>query len=194
MDGLNAVDGLSASDGLNALVVANAEFERRLRAVGAADWGRPTPCDEWDVRALVNHVIGANRRHAMLLAGASAAEVDAIRSDDHLGGDALASFLTTASALLAAFGAGDAMDRVVHHPVGDRTGAELLRMRVLDVAVHTWDLARAVGVDEILDPDLVALCLTFTPPLDPESTEGRSPQHELLHRTGRRPLTTQETP
>ena len=63
--------------------------------------------------------------------------------------------------LNAAFCEPGAMARLAHHPAGERTGAQLLEMRVLDVTVHTWDLARAIGADESLDPDLVAFALTL---------------------------------
>ena len=149
-----------------ALVAANDEFARWLRLVTADDWHRPTPCTEWDVRDLVNHVIGGARRHAMLLRGASAEEVDATRADDHLGEDAIASFEITACALLAEFETVGALTRTVHHPIGERSGRELLGMRIVDVTVHTWDLACGIDADRALDPTLV--------------------QHALLEATGRR--------
>src|SRR2546430_12410533 len=85
------------------LVVANSEFARRLRLVGPDDWRRPTPCSEWDVRALVNHVIGANVRYQLLLHGATTEQVEATRTVDHLGDDALASFVATADGVVACF-------------------------------------------------------------------------------------------
>ena len=184
-------------DAFEALSGANAEFERRLRLVEAGDWTRPTPCDAWDVRALVNHVVGANRRHTMLLHGASAADVDATRGTDHLGNDAVASFRATAAELTAAFGYDGALARMTHHPTGDRTGAELLDMRVLDLTVHAWDLARALGADERLEPGIVSFVLAcaprlvagsrpgaFTIPAD-ELPPGSSSQARLLHLVGR---------
>lgn len=161
------------------------------------DWTRPTPCDAWDVRALVNHVVGANRRYTMLLHGATAAEVDATRSADHLGDDAIAAFRATAAELIDAFGHEGALTRTAHHPAGDRTGAELLDMRVLDVTVHAWDLAGAIDADERLEPALVNFVLacapgriagsrpgSFTTPAT-ELPSGTRTQARLLHLVGR---------
>jgi hypothetical protein len=78
----------------------------------------------------------------MLLHGATTDEVEATRAVDHLGDDPVASFVATAAELKEAFGEPGAMARTAYHRAGGRTGAQLLGMRVLDVAVHTWDLAR----------------------------------------------------
>jgi uncharacterized protein (TIGR03086 family) len=179
-----------------ALSSAISEFRTRLQLVGEPYWSRPTPCDEWDVRALVNHVVGGNTRYAMLLHGATAADVDETRSADHLRGDALAAFVATASDMQRAFAEPGALERIGHHPAGDRRGAELLDMRVLDLAIHAWDLARAIGADDTLSPDLVEFLLaapidletgrrrgTFAPPVA-ESTDA-NPQARLLALVGR---------
>jgi uncharacterized protein (TIGR03086 family) len=184
-------------DGLMALDRANAAFEPRLRLVGADDWSRPTPCSAWDVRALVNHVIGGNRRYVMLLRGGSAESVDRTRSEDHLGVDPPAAFTATAREVTAAFREDNALSRVAHHPIGDRTGAQLLAMRVLDITVHAWDLASALEVDDTLDPETVEFALAHAevieagrahgsfgaPPGPPLATA--SPQARLLHLAGR---------
>ena len=160
--------------------------------------GRSTPCTEWDVRALVNHVVGANRRYTMLLHGATTDEVEATRAVDHLGGDPVASFAATEAELKAAFAEPGAMTRAAYHQVGKRTGAQLLEMRVLDIAVHTWDLARAIGAGESLDPGVVAFALTLQDTLDAGRQRGAfappgqtpadgSAQARLLHLAGRRP-------
>jgi uncharacterized protein (TIGR03086 family) len=184
--------------------VANDEFAQRLRLVGPADWRRPTPCAEWDVRALVDHVVGANVRYQLLLHGAPTEQVEATRAVDHLGDDALAAFVGTADGVVASFHEDGALDRVVHHVTGDRTGRELLSMRILDAAIHGWDLARAIGADETLDDDVVAFLLACTADLDlgPQQRAfaaadadvalSASPQDQLLHRLGRHPNITEE--
>jgi uncharacterized protein (TIGR03086 family) len=184
---------------LDLLIRADDGFTQRLAVVGPHQWTVPTPCAAWDVRALVNHVVGANRRYTMLLDGATADDVDTTRVADHLGNDPVASFVTTAAELHAALRQPGALARTAQHPVGERTGAQLLDMRVLDIAVHTWDLARAVGTDETLDPDVVAFALTLQPILETGRQRGSfapppganpadtSPQARLLHLSGRQP-------
>jgi uncharacterized protein (TIGR03086 family) len=189
---------------LELLVVANDEFARRLRLVEPDDWRRPTPCSEWDVRALVNHVVGANIRYQLLLHGVPTEQVEATRTVDHLGDDALVSFVATADAVVACFREDGALERIVHHGTGDRTGRELLSMRILDAAVHGWDLARAIGADETLNDDVVGFLLAYTADLDlgaqqrafaladTDVPRNAPSQDQLLHRLGRHPNTTQE--
>jgi uncharacterized protein (TIGR03086 family) len=189
-------------DALDLLAVANDGFARRLRLVGPGDWQRPTPCPDWDVRALVDHVVGANVRYRLLLAGAPTEQVEATRTVDHLGDDAVASFTATADRVLAEFRQDGALERITHHVLGDRTGGELLAMRILDAAVHSWDLARAIGADEELDGEVVAFLVSYTaevtpgPPsfaaADPDVHPHASPQERLLIRLGRSPRTRKD--
>jgi uncharacterized protein (TIGR03086 family) len=134
----------------------------------------------------------------MLLHGATTDEVEATRAVDHLGGDPVASFAATAAELKAAFGEPGAMARTACYRAGEHTGAQLLEMRVLDIAVHTRDLARAIGAGESLDPGVVAFALTlhdtfdaarqrgaFAPPPG-KTPAGSSAQARLLYLAGRR--------
>ena len=163
------------------------EFGTRLRLVRAEHWTLATPCDEWDVRALVNHVVGGATRYTMLLHGATAEEVVATVALDHLGEDPVGSFERQVQEVTHAFGAPGALSRTVHHPAGDLSGQALLELRITEFAVHAWDLSRAIGADEQIDHSLVnemwgRLSVAGTPLEDGESQLAR-----LLHLTGRHP-------
>ncbi|TDU88992.1 uncharacterized protein (TIGR03086 family) [Kribbella voronezhensis] len=188
------------ADSLALLEIAVEEFGRRLRLVGPGDWRRATPCTEWDVRALVDHVVGANVRYQLLLHGAPTDQVEATRSVDHLGDDALAAYVATADRMVACFHEDGALERVAHHVTGDRTGRELVSMRILDAAIHAWDLARAIGADETLPDEVVAFLLAYSAELDlgPQQhafattdavPRNASPQDRLLQQLGRHPNT-----
>jgi uncharacterized protein (TIGR03086 family) len=146
-------------DALSALDVASAAFALTLRQVGDDQWDLPTPNPGWSVRDLVNHVVGGNRRYVLLLTGAPTAEVEALREIDHLTTDPVADFTTTTAEIAAAFRRPDALEVIVHHRHGDRYGAELLVMRIGEHALHGWDLARAIGADDTIDPPVVEVML-----------------------------------
>jgi len=158
-----------------------------VEGVQADQWERPTPCAEWDVRALVNHVVGANVRYQLLLRGAPLADVEATRALDHLGDDALAAFETTAGEMVACFRDETVLDRSFRHAAGERTGRELLVMRIFDIGVHTWDLAVAIGADACIDPAVIAVGLSMSSPNEESEDADVSAQERLLLRSGRHP-------
>ncbi|MEU2675185.1 maleylpyruvate isomerase N-terminal domain-containing protein [Streptomyces sp. NPDC007164] len=53
-------------------LLSGSEFTHKLRAVRAEQWTVPTPCAEWDVRHLVNHMTRGNLNYVSLLDGGSA--------------------------------------------------------------------------------------------------------------------------
>lgn len=144
---------------------AAAGFRSRLQHV--SDWTVPTPCTEWDARALVNHVVNEVRWVPPLVAGKSIADVGSSLDGDLIGDDALASWDAAVAAVEDECGAPGAMERSVQLSSGDAPAGRYLAEVASDVAIHTWDLARAVGADERLDPDLVELAdATFGPMLE----------------------------
>jgi uncharacterized protein (TIGR03086 family) len=177
---------------------ARAAFGRRLRAVGPDDWGLPTPCTQWDVRRVVNHVVGHEFRMALLYQGGSLERFVATREDDFLGRDALAAWDRGCRELDAVIGQPGAMERTVHYRGGPTTGRVLLSVCIFEMTVHTWDLARGLGADEALDAGLVTWLLDElepgSGPLDFVARRfpvagpppaGASPQEKLLHLCGR---------
>lgn len=188
-------------DPFETLDLASAEMERRVGAVPADRWDAPTPCEGWSARHLVHHVVGGNRMAVRLLAGGRRKAVLAELRAAPVADDQLAAFTATAAEQAAAFRAPGALERTCEHPAGDISGARLLGFRVGDLTLHAWDLARAVGGDERLHPDLVAAVHEVMAPMAPfiartgffgTGPSGTLPdtaslQDRLLDLTGRRP-------
>lgn len=143
------------------------DFEARLRLVTPAQQTLPTPCTEFNVRELVTHQIQSMREYTLLLnaattgIGAEASESGELGTDDWV-----ATFEDGYRTMSAAFRAPGALECTVPHPtMGDIPATMLLDMRVTELAVHGWDLARAIGADETLDPEVVASLWAFGEPL-----------------------------
>jgi uncharacterized protein (TIGR03086 family) len=174
-------------------------FAARLAQVGDDQWDGPTPCAEWTVRDLVAHAVGGCLVAPHLLAGKTLDEARAAVSPPE--GDLGDAFGPAAAGQAAAFAAPGALEAIVHHPAGDMPGADYLGLRISDLAIHTWDLARAIGADEALDPELVATAYERMAPRAPylgqsgyfgtgssgEVGEDRPLQDRLLDMAGRRP-------
>lgn len=137
-------------------VLAGAGFERVLRDVRPEQWTWPTPCAEWDVRLLTNHMTRGNLSYVRLLHGGSAADFLRLRDADALGADPVDAYTRSFQECAAAFSRPCALRQILDYPLGRVRGAQALAVRTTDSAVHTWDLARATGADETLDPGLVA--------------------------------------
>jgi uncharacterized protein (TIGR03086 family) len=179
---------------------ASAGFERVLRQVRAEQWSGPTPCAEWDVRRLVNHMCRGNLNYAALVAGGSGADFVRLRDADALGDDPLRAYAESVVLCSSGFESADALDRILDYPLGKVPGRQALAIRTADTTIHTWDLARAVGADERLDAGLVAWVgghldeiyaglagadRFFGAPV--AATADASAQDRLLRRLGRRP-------
>ncbi|MFF2900962.1 TIGR03086 family metal-binding protein [Streptomyces sp. NPDC057966] len=132
------------------------EFTRRLRAVRPEQWTAPTPCAEWDVRHLVNHMTRGNLNYVSLLDGGSAADFLRLRDEEAPGSDPVAAYTRSVRECAEAFRRPGALQRTLDHPLGPVTGEQALAVRTTDATIHTWDLARAVNGPEELDPELVA--------------------------------------
>jgi uncharacterized protein (TIGR03086 family) len=134
---------------------ASDDYVRQAHNVTDAQWKAATPCAEWDVRTLVNHVAGEYLWVPELMAGKTVSEVGNRLDGDLLGDDPLAVLAGAMREAHAAAGSPDALTCTVHLSFGDVPGAEYLRQMAIDSVIHAWDLARAIGADETLDPELV---------------------------------------
>src|SRR5574341_845946 len=143
---------------------AIAEFAARVDAIRDEDWQKPTPCSEWDVRALVNHLAYENVWTPEMFAGRTIAEVGDRYDGDLLGDDAKGNWAAASRSALDAIAQEGALDRTVHLSFGDFPAREYVMQLFADHLIHAWDLARGIGGDERLDPGLVAACATWFGP------------------------------
>ncbi len=127
-----------------------------------ADMTRPTPCADWTLHGLITHMAAQHYGFAAAAAG----DADPARwRARRLGADPVADYRAWAETVLAAFAAGDVLDR--QFPLPEIAPGALFPARqavsfhFVDYVVHSWDLAKALGLDlrfapEVLDAALPA--------------------------------------
>jgi uncharacterized protein (TIGR03086 family) len=119
-----------------------------IAAVKASQWSDPTPCADWNVRTLVNHLVSGHRMFADILRSEEPPNLASLRHArdlDHLGADPLGSYRDAGAALRAAFEQPKVLERTFESPIGSLPGTAILNLRVTETVVHGWDLARAIG-------------------------------------------------
>jgi len=163
-----------------------------LDAVRNDQLGSPTPCSEWAVQQLIDHLVGGTE---YLLSAAEGRDpvplTDATAADYRAG----------VTNVLVALKVPGAIEKSCTSPLGfEWPVSAAVAGTFMDVLIHTWDLARATGQDEKLDPALVDACTAMFLPDMPEHGraagiigpavevgEDVSPQDRLLAAMGRRP-------
>lgn len=133
----------------------------RVDAIPPGAWDAPTPCSEWDVRALVNHVAGEDAWTVPLMHGSTIAEVGDSLDGDLLGDQPVEAARRSADDALAVVAEKLPSGGTVHLSYGDEDSAEYVRQLAADHLVHAWDLAAATGGDRELDEDLVLEVATW---------------------------------
>jgi len=116
------------------------------------DWGRPTPCTEWTVRQLTNHVVGEDRWTKPLLEGKTIAEVGDSLDGNLLGNDPVTAATGAAEQAVAAVAARLPNGGLVHLSYGEEEVAEYIRQLTADHLIHAWDLTAATGQDRTRTP------------------------------------------
>lgn len=187
-------------DQREALDKAGDDFLRLLRGVTDDQWDRPTPCPEWTVRDLVQHVLGGSQMAVTLTAGGTREEAIVALGASLDPADPVGAMEEVLAAQGDGFDRRDVLDQTLPHPAADLSGADVLGFRVTDLAVHGWDLARATGQDETMDPDVLEVVWAGVEPMVPmlpslgifgEGPSGEADEADLQTRVldalGRRP-------
>lgn len=134
----------------------------------------PTPCPPWDVRLLVNHIIGGAEWYAATIREGVSPPIDGV-DDDYAAGDFHAAYADWIRTALDAFGSPGALDAPVVYVGREVPGTAVLRLCALDTFVHGWDLARALGRPTDLDAELAEELLANVAPQVPEAFRGTDP-------------------
>ena len=110
------------------------------------------------VRSLAGHLIMGRHVYRGFLECVPVAELRLILEQGGAAGDApVAARESAVRSIRAAFAQPGALERTVHHTIGDMPGRQLLVQLVADCVVRSWDLATAIGVDPGLDEQLIEL-------------------------------------
>ncbi|MGH7867803.1 MAG: TIGR03086 family metal-binding protein [Candidatus Dormibacteraceae bacterium] len=168
-------------------------FTARLEDCPSESWGNPSPCEEWTAHDVAKHVVATHRTVLARLTG-----TDSIPPASEE--DLLKSWRIESEAVRVALVDPEKASVVVKGMLGDHSFEQLVsRLLCADTLVHTWDLARATGQDERLDPAGMAVAQEFLEPLDEairrpggfgpklEPPEGADAQTQFLCFVGRRP-------
>jgi uncharacterized protein (TIGR03086 family) len=170
---------------------AAAGFDKRVQAVPQDKWSAQSPCEDWTARDVVGHVV---RNYRSIAAEATGGEARLMGDDEN----PVKAWSEAYGRLSALAKDPDALAKPVRGPGGPTPLEQAMGSLVaMDTLVHTWDLARSVGGDERLDPDVTHLSRqllepmdamirrpgVFGPKLDPP--EGADEQTQLLYFLGR---------
>ena len=147
-----------AQDEVQLFVDSIRRFADRVEHIEADEWDRPTPCSDWDVRELVNHVCGEQLWAPHLVDGETIEQVGDRYDGDVLGDDPRSTFQRSVHGSTAAFERAD-LDAIVHLSFGDVPCAVYLEQMLTDAEVHGWDLAKGLGQPAELDPATAAWLL-----------------------------------
>jgi uncharacterized protein (TIGR03086 family) len=135
-------------------------FTAVVSAVKPDAWDAQSPCAEWKARDVVAHVVAGHRG---AIAGIKGGEVTPLGADE----DPVRAWEEASRTLGELTGDPESMAKEVDGPGGKMPAVQIIGSFVtMDLLVHTWDLARAVGADERLDEDSVRRAYEAIKPMD----------------------------
>lgn len=173
------------------------ELEHALRSAPIDRWDAPSPCRGWTARDVAGHAI-AVAEHIPARLGGPAARDPFTGLARVAGPDPVASFRHVCNAVMRALDTPHALSTVVDTSMGTMTVDDYLIPLGRDAVIHAWDIARATGTDERLDPSLVDATLAQLAPDQMAAGRGAygrrvtlppgaTAQDRLLAATGRDP-------
>lgn len=130
-----------------------------VEAVPEGSWARPTPCDEWNVKDVVNHLVYENLWAIELFSGRTIEEVGSRFEGDLVGDSPNARYAETSAEVRAIIERPDSMDAICHISSGPVPGSEYASQLFVDTLIHGWDIGVGAGQRVQLDSDLISACM-----------------------------------
>lgn len=126
-------------------------FDATVRRAGDGVWGNHSPCPEWTAANVVGHNIAMNDMISGFTQGVGAAGAGGDAPDDPVG-----AWHESFERLQAALDSKGALQTVAKTPWGEMPVDKFLGFAWVDPVIHTWDLAKAIGVEPVMDEGQVA--------------------------------------
>jgi uncharacterized protein (TIGR03086 family) len=135
-------------------------FDAAVRAVTPGKWDAQSPCEQWRARDVVAHVVAGHRG---VIAAVRGGESKPLGADE----DARRAWEDASRAIDEITGDPEEAAKEIDGPLGKMPAGQVIGQFVtMDLLVHTWDLARAVGADEHLDGSSVRDAYEALKPMD----------------------------
>ena len=144
--------------GMDMCAQAIENVENVVRQVRAEALGRPTPCSDWDVRALVNHMVGVLNALTKPAHG-EPFTFNPQQVEDVPGNDLARAFSGRAADFVAAWSEPGVGERLVETPFGEQPASLYLGLATAEMLLHGWDLATAIGVPYAMNEEASARVL-----------------------------------
>ncbi len=182
---------------------ATTDLVDALAGITESEARLPTPCAEWNLTDLVDHVTGGNWFTIRVLAGDTAEAAMAATVTRFAGGSASPSdAIGAATDQLEAIRRPGVLDGTWHHVAGRLPGRQLVRLRLHDLIIHTWDINETRrppasismalaqwGLDELDDDESLMAAHFAIPEVAPDRPGAEDPPSSYLQAFGRRPST-----
>jgi uncharacterized protein (TIGR03086 family) len=149
-------------DSLDLLRRTVGEADTIIQGLDDDQLGMQTPCTDWTVRDLLNHITGGATMFALSAEHGSVPDdvVGRLMGGDNLGDDFKGAWKAASTMALTAFEQPGVMDKTVTLPFGDMPAGVALNIAVFDVATHVCDLATSLGTT-VADGDLLESALAM---------------------------------
>jgi uncharacterized protein (TIGR03086 family) len=149
-------------DALERIEKATEQAQQAINGVKPDQMGDPTPCSEFDLKGLLNHVIaGMGMLHTAATGGKAVPPTENIVGDDPAG-----QYATARAELLNALKEPGVFEKNWEMPFGAMPGKMMAGIAFMEHTTHAWDIRKATGQDTELPEDLAKECFELVQPMD----------------------------